>query len=76
MEEKAAAAPPWEPSVGTVFRRLAGAGDSGRSPEASLPSPSSSGNGVATRISNLHGVKRKPVRLILLLPCYGNDPFG
>uniref|UniRef100_A0A0E0KUS7 Protein kinase domain-containing protein n=1 Tax=Oryza punctata TaxID=4537 RepID=A0A0E0KUS7_ORYPU len=59
MEEKAAA-PPWKPSVGTVFRRLAGARDSGRSPEASLPSPSSSGNGVATRISNLHGVKRKP----------------
>uniref|UniRef100_A0A0D9W913 Protein kinase domain-containing protein n=1 Tax=Leersia perrieri TaxID=77586 RepID=A0A0D9W913_9ORYZ len=59
MEEKAAA-PPWKPSVSTVFRRFAGPAASGRSPEASLPSPSSSGNGVTARISNLHGVKRKP----------------
>ncbi|KAL5214169.1 hypothetical protein ABZP36_003321 [Zizania latifolia] len=50
---------PWNPSVGTAFRRPTGAAASGLSPEA-LPSPSSSGNGVAIRISNLHGVKRKP----------------
>lgn len=55
------AAPAWAPSEGTVFRPfVAGAG-------AAQPSPSGSGSGVAARISKLHGVKRKPVRLIFLL---------
>ncbi|XP_062185035.1 dual specificity protein kinase YAK1 homolog isoform X2 [Phragmites australis] len=51
------AAPPWMPGEATAFRRFASAAASGRSLEAS---PSASGNGVAARVSRLHGVRRKP----------------
>ncbi|KAF8670254.1 hypothetical protein HU200_050787 [Digitaria exilis] len=50
------AAPPWAPGEATVFRRFAAATASGRSTEAT---PSASGNGAASRISSLHGVRRK-----------------
>uniref|UniRef100_A0A0A9HRK8 Uncharacterized protein n=1 Tax=Arundo donax TaxID=35708 RepID=A0A0A9HRK8_ARUDO len=64
------AAPPWAPGEATAFRRFASAAASGRSLEAS---PSAAGNGVAARVSSLHGVRRKSVRLgllplVLLLP--------
>ncbi|KAL6652088.1 hypothetical protein ACP70R_011013 [Stipagrostis hirtigluma subsp. patula] len=50
-------APPWVPGEATAFRRFAAAAASGPSPEAS---PSVSGNGVAARVSSLHGVRKKP----------------
>jgi len=53
------AAPPWRPSEATAFGRFAAAA---ASPEAS---PSASANGVTARVSSLHGVKRKPVWLVL-----------
>jgi dual specificity protein kinase YAK1 len=51
------AAPPWVPGEATAFRRFAAATASGRPPEAT---PSVSGNGAASRVSSLHGVRRKP----------------
>ncbi|CAN6240785.1 unnamed protein product [Urochloa humidicola] len=51
------AAPPWAPSEATAFRLFAAATASGRSPEAT---PSASGNGATSRVSSLHGVRRKP----------------
>jgi dual specificity protein kinase YAK1 len=61
------AAPPWAPSEATAFRRFAAATASGRSQEAT---PSASGNGAASRVSSLHGVRRKSVCLGLLHhPC-------
>ncbi|KAG2568525.1 hypothetical protein PVAP13_7NG322600 [Panicum virgatum] len=51
------AAPPWVPGEATAFRRFAAATASGRPPEAA---PSASGNGAASRVSSLHGVRRKP----------------
>ncbi|KAL6843767.1 hypothetical protein ACP4OV_026338 [Aristida adscensionis] len=50
------AAPPWAPSE-AAFRRFSATAASGRPPEAST---TASGNGVAARVSSLHGVKRKP----------------
>ena len=59
------AAPPWVPGEATAFRRFPAATASGRPPEAA---PSASGNGAASRVSSLHGVRRKPVWLGLLPP--------
>jgi dual specificity protein kinase YAK1 len=54
------AALPWRPSEATAFGRFAAAA------AASLePSPSASANGAAARVSSLHGVRRKPVWLVL-----------
>ena len=58
------AAPPWRPSEATAFRRFVGVAAPGG--VAAKASPRAAGSGVAARISKLHGVKRKPVRLILL----------
>ncbi|CAN6236156.1 unnamed protein product [Urochloa humidicola] len=51
------AAPPWAPGEATAFRPFAAATASGRLPEAAA---SASGNGAASRVSSLHGVRRKP----------------
>jgi hypothetical protein len=61
-QEEGAAPPPWRPSGATLFRRFVGA-TRGAAPKASHRA---AGDGVAPRVSKLHGVKRKPVRLIHL----------
>lgn len=59
------AALPWAPSEAKAFRRYVAAAASARPLEVS---PSAAGNGASVRLSSLHGVRRKPVCLGLLLP--------